>query len=93
MRTAQILKFVSRAEHLKWREAWKRGRWVRLSGPPAERAAILRQDEEYRLGDIRWATRHGPIPGGAVVLSVGIEPLLWSVVSRVEGESRFTQRL
>ena len=24
MRTAQILKFVSRAEHLKWREAWKR---------------------------------------------------------------------
>ena len=67
-RTAQILKLVSRAEHLKWREAWKRGRWVRLSWPPDERAAILRQDEEYRQADARWELNHGPTPGGAVIL-------------------------
>jgi hypothetical protein len=67
IRTTQILKFVSRADHLKWREAWKRGRWVRLSWSPAERAAILRQDEEYRFADIRWAELHGPVVGGAII--------------------------
>ena len=89
---SNLLPFVSREEHLAWRARWKNGRWVKLSWTPEQRAAILRQDEEYRLADIRWATRHGPIPGGAVVLSVGIEPL-WSIVSRVEGESWFNQRL
>ena len=67
MRTAQILKFVPRADHLKWREAWKRRRWVRLSWTPEERAAILWQDEQYRLADIRWAERHGPVAGGAII--------------------------
>jgi hypothetical protein len=57
----QVLRFVSRADHLKWREQWKRGRWVRLSWPPAEQAAILRQDEEYRLADIRWASDMAPL--------------------------------
>jgi hypothetical protein len=66
-RTAQVLKFVSRTDHLKWREQWKRGRWVRLSWPPEERAAIPRQDEEYRLVDIRWAVRHGSVAGGAII--------------------------
>lgn len=54
MRTAQILKFVSHADHSKWREQWKRGRWVRLSWPLEERAAILQQDNIYRLADVTW---------------------------------------
>jgi hypothetical protein len=64
----RILPFVSRADHLGWRERWKNGRWVRLSWTPEERAAILRQDEEYRHADARWELNHGPNPGGAVVL-------------------------
>jgi hypothetical protein len=64
-----VIPFVSRGEQLAWREQWKRGRWVRLSWPPHEREAILRQDAIFREQDARWALRHGPIAGCARVLS------------------------
>jgi hypothetical protein len=65
---SRILKFVSRAEHLAWRERWKKGRWVKLSWTPEERSAILRQDEAYRQADARWQLNHGPVSGGASIL-------------------------
>jgi hypothetical protein len=64
---SNLLPFVSRAEHLAWRARWKNGRWVKLSWTPEQRDAIIRQDEEYRLADIRWAERHGPVAGGAII--------------------------
>jgi hypothetical protein len=71
--STHILKFVSRAEHLAWREQWRKGRWVIRSPSPALRAAILRQDEEYRQADARWALNHGPVPGGARVLLFSVQ--------------------
>jgi hypothetical protein len=65
---SQVLKFVSRAEHLAWRERWRKGRWVKLSWTPEERAAILRQDEDYRQADARWQVNHGAVAGGASIL-------------------------
>lgn len=73
MASARILKFVSRAEHLGWRERWKRGRWVLRNPSPAVRDAILRQDEAYRQADARWETNHGPVRGGAGVLVFSAE--------------------
>jgi hypothetical protein len=64
-----VLPFVSRAEHLKWRNVWTQGRFVRLSWPPDQRAAILRQDAIFREADAKWAERHGPVEGGARVLA------------------------
>jgi hypothetical protein len=63
-----LLPFISRAEHLAWRDQWKRGRFVRLSWTPDERDAILRQDKAYRRADERWELNHGPIASGARVL-------------------------
>jgi hypothetical protein len=56
---AQVLWFVSHADHLAWRERWKKGRWVILSPTSAFRAQILRQDELFRQADARWAQNHG----------------------------------
>ncbi len=64
-RVTSILTFVSRAEHLVWRQKWKNGRWCILSPTPEFRASILRQDEIYRQADAAWLLHHGPIPGGA----------------------------
>ena len=64
-----VLRFVSRAEQLAWRQRWTHGRWVRLSWPPHEREAILRQDAIFRDQDALWAVRHGPVEGGARVLT------------------------
>ena len=72
---SKLLPFVSRAEHLAWRARWKNGRWVKLSWTPEQRAAILRQDEAYRLADIRWAERHGPVLGGAIIALFSQGPL------------------
>jgi hypothetical protein len=69
MEIGRILKFASRAEHLAWRERWKNGRRVKLSWTSEQRNAILRQDEEYRQADAGWELNHGPISGGARVLS------------------------
>ena len=35
-----VLPFISRAEHIAWRERWKRVRWVKLSWTPERRDAI-----------------------------------------------------
>ena len=70
---SNVLPFVSRAEHLAWRARWRNGRWVIRSPSPALRAAILRQDEEYRQADARWELNHGPVPGGATVLLFSVE--------------------
>lgn len=53
-----VVPFISRSEHLAWREQWKQGRWVRLSWSDEERAAILRQDEIFREADRKWEERH-----------------------------------
>jgi hypothetical protein len=63
-----LLPFISRAEHLAWREQWRKGRWVRLSWTQKERDAILRQDELYRQADAHWELNHGRLPGGASVV-------------------------
>jgi hypothetical protein len=76
--STRILKFVSRAEHLAWRARWKNGRWVIRSPTPALRAAILRQDEEYRQADARWEQktrtcsrwRKGAVVFGRAVLTL-----------------------
>lgn len=63
-----VLPFISRADHLAWRERWKSGRWTKLSWTPDERDAILRQDEASRRADAEWTRRHGHVRGGAVIL-------------------------
>lgn len=63
-----LLPFISRAEHLAWREQWKMGRWVIRSPSPALRAAIRRQDELYRQADATWELNHGRILGGVSVV-------------------------
>jgi hypothetical protein len=63
-----LLPFISRAEHLAWREQWRKGRWVKLSWTQKERDAILRQDELYRQADANWELNHGPIADGAKLL-------------------------
>jgi hypothetical protein len=65
---SNVLPFISRAEHLAWRERWKNGRWVKLSWTPEERNTILRQDEAYRQADARWQMNHGPVRRGADVV-------------------------
>ena len=61
---SNVLPFISRAEHLRWRRVWQRGRFVRLSWSPEERAALMRQDAIFREEDSAWAERHGPRAGG-----------------------------
>jgi hypothetical protein len=68
-----VLPFISRAEHLAWREQWRNGRWVKSSWTAEERRAILRQDEAYRQADARWQLNHGPVLGGARVLLFSVE--------------------
>jgi hypothetical protein len=53
VRRPNVLPFISRAEHLAWRQQWKNGRWVKLSWPHELRSAILRQDAVYRQADAR----------------------------------------
>ena len=65
---SHIIPFVSRAMHLEWRERWKRGRFVRLSLSPEERAAILRQDDLFREADLEWERRHPKPVRPAIVL-------------------------
>ena len=71
-----LLPFISRAEHLAWREQWRKGRWVKLSWTKEERAAILRQDELYRQADANWELNHGPIADGAKLLPFPTRPQL-----------------
>ena len=66
---SNILPFVSRAEHLRWRRVWQQGRFVRLSWSPEERAALLRQDAIFREQDALWAARPGLVEGGGRVLA------------------------
>jgi hypothetical protein len=71
-----LLPFISRAEHLGWREQWRKGRWVKLSWTQKERDAILRQDELYRQADANWEPNHGPITDGAKLLPFPKRPQL-----------------
>jgi hypothetical protein len=71
-----LLPFISRAEHLAWREQWRKGRWVKLSWTQKERDAILRQDELYRQMDANWERTHGPIADGAKLLPFPKRPPL-----------------
>ncbi len=75
-----LLPFISRAEHLAWREQWRKGRWVKLSWTQKERDAILRQDELYRQADANWELNHGPIADRAKLLPFPKSPQLLSEV-------------
>jgi hypothetical protein len=70
------LPFISRAQHLAWREQWRKGRWVKLSWAQRERDAILSQDELYRQTDANWELNHGPIADGAKLLRFPKQPQL-----------------
>jgi hypothetical protein len=91
-----LLPFISRAEHLAWREQWKKGRWVKLSWTQKERDAILRQDELYRQADANWELNHAPIANGAKLLPFPTPPqLLPEMVvdgGVIEGESCMEHR-
>ena len=63
-----LLPFISRAEHLGWREQCRNWRWVKLSWTQEERDAVLRQDALYRQADVEWEQKHGPIADGAKLL-------------------------
>ena len=52
-----VVPFISRQDHLAWREQWQRGRWVKFTWTEEERAAILRQDQLFRQADLEWARR------------------------------------
>lgn len=65
---SNVIPFVSRTMRLRWREQWRRGRFVRLSWPSEERAAILRQDEIFRQADAEWERRHPKPVGPGTVL-------------------------
>ncbi|HXG73099.1 MAG TPA: hypothetical protein VNJ04_21090 [Gemmatimonadaceae bacterium] len=67
-----VITFISRAEHLRWRRNWQQGRFVRLAWPPDERAAVLRQDAIFREADAEWEKDHGPVPGGAKIIAFGV---------------------
>ncbi len=64
-----VITFISRAEHLRWRRNWEQGRFVILSWPPDKRAALLRQDAIFREADAEWTKEHGPVPGGAKTIA------------------------
>ena len=64
---AHVLPFVSRSDHLFFRAEWYRGRWVRLTWTPEQKAAILRQDAVFCSSDLEWSKRHQPVDGATVV--------------------------
>ena len=66
--STNVIPFVSRAEQLAFRRRWQQGRFVKLSWPPDQRAALIRQDAIFREADVKWAERHGRAGGSADVL-------------------------
>lgn len=70
---SQVLKFVSRAEHLQLRGGRNFSRYMLLtkglvdSGGP-ERRQWQKESAEDAVRDAEWNLRHGPLPGGARIL-------------------------
>ncbi len=66
--SSNVVPFISRSQHLAWRERWRVGRFVKLNWTPEERAAILRQDALFGEADCEWQQRHPTPVGRAVVV-------------------------
>jgi hypothetical protein len=70
----RILPFVTRADLLKIRDLRKWGRFLRHLSPytnpdPTERVRLQDEQVVEAARDLEWSRRHGPIAGGAVVIS------------------------
>jgi hypothetical protein len=71
--SATVLPFVSRARALELRGQRRFGAFMSRSGPynhpdERERARLERQRAKEDRWDEEWKLRHGPVPGGAVIL-------------------------
>jgi hypothetical protein len=85
--TARIVRFISRTEQLRLRGNRNYSRYMQVTKRfvhpmGAERRLWQQESAEESKRDAEWNNRHGPIPGGAVVLSIFVEPLLRPIVSR-----------
>jgi hypothetical protein len=88
---AKILQFISRAEQLRLRGSRNYSRYMMLTkkliAPDSpERISWQRESAEESIRDAEWNRRHCPRPGGAVVLSILIEPLLRPLASKAARE-------
>jgi hypothetical protein len=88
---AEILRFISRAEQLRLRGSRNYSRYMMLTkgliAPDSpERLSWQGQSAEESIRDVEWQRRHCPRPGGAVVLSILIEPLLRPLASKAARE-------
>ena len=70
---SQVLRFISRAEQLEMRGRRNYDRYMQVvkrfvdpDGP--ERAQWQRESAQESVQDAEWNGRHGPVPGGAVIL-------------------------
>ena len=81
---AKILRFVSRAEHLRLRGLRNYAQWRPDDLDPLtprKRIALIQRMRDEKREDREWALRHEPRPGGAIVLAM-IEPLFWPLISK-----------
>lgn len=93
---ARILKFVSRAEQLRLRGLRNFSQWQTDNGEPLtprERIALVQRKVDDERDDQQRALRHGPRPGGGIVLSIVIEPLLRPIASRKARERIASARI
>jgi hypothetical protein len=71
--SATVLPFVSRARALELRGQRRFGAFMSRTGPynhpdERERARLQQERMEDDRRDEQWKLRHGPVPGGAVIL-------------------------
>jgi hypothetical protein len=74
--SAKVLEFVSRAQRLfRLRGMRNFGHYKRrsLGLEPLSPAERLKEQADDEANEKNWAKRHGPLPGGAIVLSFETE--------------------
>ena len=89
--SVKVLQFVSRETQIQLRERQHLDRYHRIKynlEPLGEQelSLVRQRHADDKRNDREWALRHGPRPGGAIVLSIFIEPLLRPIVSRMARE-------
>jgi hypothetical protein len=72
MRT-NILRFVARRTQLRLRSVRRDAQFVNKYGQfvpprPADCARLAQEQLEHERADWEWNRRHGPVPGGAVIV-------------------------
>jgi hypothetical protein len=65
---SNVLPFISREDHLFWRNRWTQGRFVKLAWTPDERLTLVQQDKVFRDADVEWERRHPRPTASAVVV-------------------------